>query len=46
MELEERVEEETPVLPETGDAPVPPWLVGLSVALVVWAGWYLVLSIR
>lgn len=45
MELEKQVEE-TPVLPETGDAPVPAWLVGLGVALVAWAAWYLVLSIR
>lgn len=39
-----RVEE--PVMPETGDAPVPLWLAGLAVTLLAWAAYYLVLSVR
>lgn len=46
MEWEEPINEETAVLPETGDAPVPGWLVGLGVALVLWTGWYLALAVR
>ncbi|GEM_PF-3528430 len=46
MEHEGHMMEETPVMPETGDEPVPAWLVGLGIALVLWAGWYLVLASR
>lgn len=46
MDREGQVQEETPVLPETGEAPAPGWLVGLGIALVLWAGWYLTLSVR
>ncbi|HEY8417882.1 MAG TPA: hypothetical protein VIK93_07600 [Limnochordales bacterium] len=46
MERDGQVQEETAVLPETGDAPMPGWLVGLTVVLLVWVGWYLVLAAR
>lgn len=40
----DRVEE--PMMPETGDGPVPAWLTGLTVTLLAWALYYLVLSVR
>jgi len=46
MERDEQVQEEAAVLPETGDAPVPGWLAGLTVVLLVWVGWYLALAVR
>lgn len=44
MARKHRVEE--PVMPKTGDAPVPGWLTALGVVLAAWAVYYLVLSVR
>jgi len=44
MAERDRVEE--PMMPQTGDGPVPGWLVALGVTLLAWAVYYLVLSVR
>lgn len=46
MDTAEREHVAEPMMPEMGDAPVPTWLVGLGATLLVWAAYYLVLSVR
>lgn len=42
----ERDHAEQPMMPKTGDAPVPGWLTGLALTLLAWTVYYLVLSVR
>lgn len=46
LDAGERDEVEQPMMPRMGDAPVPGWLVGLGVTILIWAAYYLVLSVR
>ncbi|MBO8140545.1 MAG: hypothetical protein H0Z37_00010 [Firmicutes bacterium] len=45
MEEQEHYEREKAEMPTVGNGPVPAWLVGLGVALVVWAAYYLAIAV-